>query len=163
MAAYTGMVNASSVPTLHETDHLNLALIDTHHEAIYDIPMAGEDTWLEDGLVHVTSIMPACLVVTGQKLDARQLKQFIDGLDIRTQGKNLTAEQYKGTWTFVDRRPFTSTFGDTYYIIKAKDNMTFSELLQSVGANADSIVYIDFSRGCKELALPPYMPDAVQR
>ena len=104
--------------------------------------------------------MPACIYVLGARLDAKQLEKFVTGLDVTTiGGRKLLLDRYKGTWTFVDKDTYASHFPpseNTSYVIKTKNNLTFGQLLQSVGGQ-DSPIFIKFTRGCLEIATRPYL------
>lgn len=147
---------------LDERMSLNIEPADYFQKATYNISYPGSDAWLDNGKFHVTDKMPACLIVVSgnDSLDAKQLEKFINELDVTTRNeRKLPLESYKGTWTFVDRDPFNSSFIDTPYIIKTKNNLTFGQLLQYVGGTQDSRVSIYFDRGCADLATRAYLPE----
>ena len=144
---------------LKENMSLHIEINNYFHKATYNISHPGSDAWLENGSYHATKKMPACLIILGVSLGTKQLQQFINNLDITTiNDRKLSLETYWGTWTFLDKTPWNSSFGDTPYIIKPKDNLTFGQLLQYVGGTQQSKVTIEFSRGCAALAIRPYLP-----
>ncbi len=154
-------VHASSASIdLSEGMSLNIESGDYFQQAVYRISYPGSDAWLENGDYHVTDKMPACLIVTASDLSSDQLQKFIDDLDVTTKyDRELPLETYKGTLTYVDKDPFNSSFGDTPYTIKTKNNLSFGQLLQYVGGTQSSRVFIFFNRGCAELATRAYLPE----
>lgn len=144
---------------LSEGERLFINNYNDNQSATYSISKPGVSSWLENAKYHSSDNMPACLVMYTERLNEAQIKQFIDDIDISTRNdRKLTVESYKGTLVFVDRDTGYIGHTDTSYTIKTKDNLTFGQLLYSVGGYENSHVEISFSRGCKALALPPYYP-----
>ena len=144
---------------LDEKSSLNIDVSNYSQRATYGISHPGIDTWIENGDIHVSKNMPACIIFLGDNsLDADQQEKFVKGLDITTHGKNISLEAYQGTWAFVDKKPFNYSFGDTYYEIEPKNNLTFGQLLRYVGGTPNTKIEFVFSRGCIALAERPFLP-----
>lgn len=133
----------------------------------YKISFPGADAYLADGKYHSPAAMPACVIVVGDHLSKSQLQSFTDQLKvIGSRGDELPLKNFKGTLNYVDVAPFGSSYTDSFYSIKTKDGSNFGDLLTNIGGTQDSNVAIWFDRGCRELAVRPYLPevhDAVSR
>lgn len=156
--AYASTIN------LDEGMSLNIEPADYFQEAVYSIRYPGSDAWLENGEYHVTDKMPACLIVTADNLSRDKLDKFINDLDVSTlNDRKLPLDTFRGTRTYVDKDPFNSSFVDTPYTIKTKDNLSFGQLLQYVGGTQSSRVFIFFNRGCADLATRAYLPESITK
>lgn len=136
------------------TDGYGITITINEHtqKETWGISDPGIFVWIENGRWLYTDKMPACLVVIGESINADDLNKFVHGLEAIThRSDTLSPELFNGTWTFVDRDPFNSPFVDSYYEVRTQSNMTFGQLLQSVGGTKDSRVEIHFNRGCTDL------------
>lgn len=125
----------------------------------YAISLPGADAWLADGDYHAAGAMPACLNIMSSDLSKEALRSFARGLIVTgSRAEQLPLREYKGTLHFVDMSPFGSSYADSIYTVETKDGYNFADLLTNVGGTSESTIYIQFDRGCKELATRPYLP-----
>lgn len=143
---------------LSEGMSFNIQSGEYFQNATYEINNPGYDGWVDNGVVHTTDKMPSCLIVIADKLDRVKLDKFLHDIKITTWSRELSLEFYKGTLIYVDRDPFNSHFMPTPYIIETRNNLTFGQLLKLVGGTEESMVSIEFNRGCRSIATRAFLP-----
>ena len=138
---------------------INIDVNEHSQSETWSIHDPGIGLWIENGAWQYSDKLPACLLVLKENLDDSKFNQFLEELDATTVGhRKLPLESFRGTWSFVDRDPQNSSFVETDYYVKTKNNMTFGQLLQYVGGTQDSRVVIFFDEGCTELNPRAFLP-----